>query len=106
MRSTLVARLAPGDKVRLTGEFLRNTGQIAGGQGQDRWIVQACPCRSCEQGDWVCTNEPTSQEYTAEEIRAEPWIVHRHIHRGNLERVGREVSDRFRLDMYRTARTR
>ena len=34
----------PGTTVRLTGQFLRSTGQIAGGEGQSKWIVQPCDC--------------------------------------------------------------
>lgn len=28
-----------GDKVKLTGKFLKNTGQVTGGEGQSTWTV-------------------------------------------------------------------
>ncbi len=46
----------PGQRVRLTGKFLRNTGQIAGGEGQSRWVVVACQCGLCQR-DFVAVDE-------------------------------------------------
>lgn len=43
-----------GDKVRLTGEFLRNTGQHTGRSGISVWTVRAI------EGTFVITDEPTS----------------------------------------------
>lgn len=40
----------PGDRVRLTGVFLKNTGQRAGGEEQSRWTVRACDCGLCASG--------------------------------------------------------
>ena len=46
-----------GDKVRLTGKFLRNTGQVAGGEGQSRWkVVDHGYCSLCMR-DFVAVDE-------------------------------------------------
>ena len=80
----------PGDKVRLTGAFLRSTGQYAGGEGHSVWIVQAHPgCRMCATGDFVLTNQErsTPEDFTPEEYAADPLLKYRHINAKNLERV-------------------
>ena len=83
-------RFNVGDRVRLTGAFLRSTGQIAGGEGTSVWIVQACPCRGCADGRLVLTNEPRQGDgmFTPEEIAREPHLKYRHVASGNLNRVG------------------
>jgi len=83
-------RFQVGDVVRLTGAFLRNTGQIAGVEGRLTWIVQACPCRLCAEGGFVLTDQPRQDDgmFTAEEIAREPHLKFRHINAGNLVRVG------------------
>jgi hypothetical protein len=83
-------RFAIGDVVRLTGAFLKSTGQIAGGEGQRKWTVQACPCRSCASGTVVLTDQPRQDDgmFTAEEIAREPHLKYRHIATGNLVKVG------------------
>lgn len=49
----------PGTRVRLTGDFLRSTGQQAGGEGQSKWTVAACDCRLCTQsGPFLAVDEP------------------------------------------------
>lgn len=68
-----------GDHVRLTGEFLRNTGQYSGRETLSVWIVRACDCELCKRGDFVCTNEGSSFE----------GIEFRHIRIENLERARR-----------------
>ena len=55
--------LKPGDRVRLTGEFLRDTGQYAGPEGLARWKVMGCDCGMCVHGwshqhQFVAVNEP------------------------------------------------
>lgn len=65
----------PGTKVRLTGEFLRNTGQQVGGEGLSRWIVQECNCGMCGLGRFIATNEKNYDE-----------SGQRHIAFSNLER--------------------
>lgn len=70
-------RFAVGDRVRLTGDFLRSTGQIAGGEGQSKWVVVSCDCRMCESKRFVATDEP---HYDVEGRQ-------RHIAAANLEKL-------------------
>ena len=73
-----MAILKPGDKVRHTGEFLRNTGQFTGSAGLDRWTVEEHrDCKLCASGRYVAVLEP-SEDYTNDELR--------HIAAANLER--------------------
>lgn len=52
-------KIGIGDTVRLTGAFLRNTGQIAGGEGTKRWTV-----RALENGErWAVTDEMHSPTF-------------------------------------------
>ena len=83
-------RFNVGDTVRLTGAFLKSTGQIAGDEGHAKWTVQACPCRSCASGTVILTNQPREDDgmFTAEEIAREPHLKYRHIAAGNLVLVG------------------
>lgn len=77
-----------GDRVRLTGAFLRSTGQIRGGEGHSRWIVQAHPgCRLCADG-FVLTDQPrsTPEDFTEAEYAADPLLKFRHINASNLEK--------------------
>jgi hypothetical protein len=67
----------PGQRVRLTGEHLRNTGQVVGGEGQARWLVVACPCGICASGRVVAVDQASEFDPT------QP----RHIAVGALERV-------------------
>jgi hypothetical protein len=84
------ALMVPGTTVRLSGKFLRNTGQMLGGEGLSRWIVQECPCPSCKDGTTVATNELKSDlgYWTAEELEKEPYLKMRHIARCNLSILG------------------
>jgi len=68
--------LTPGERVRLTGDFLRNTGQQAGGEGFSVWTVRPCPCPLCKTGRFVATNERSYDDPDHP----------RHIAAGNLER--------------------
>lgn len=83
-------RFAIGDRVRLTGAFLRNTGQIAGGEGQSRWTVTACLCSLCKDGRFVKTDELRQNggldTFTPDELANEPHLAYRHINAHNLER--------------------
>ena len=72
-----------GDKVKLTGKFLRNTGQFTGSEGLSQWIVQACPCSLCEDGRYVAVNEPSASDPDRP----------RHFNARNLYKVGTRVSD-------------
>lgn len=66
---------SPGDKVRLTGRFLRNTGQLKGGEGRKVWTVVECACGLCSRGGFVAVDERNTDGP-------------RHIATGNLKRVG------------------
>jgi hypothetical protein len=82
----MAAKFQPGDKVRLTGKFLRNTGQIAGGEGQSKWTVVPCGCGLCRGGDFVAVNQSTTQDFDDGKEHF------RHINAGNLVKCG--VPDR------------
>ena len=51
--------MKPGDKVKLTGQFLRNTGQVVGGEAFRQWTVVECECPICEDGTCVALDEPS-----------------------------------------------
>jgi hypothetical protein len=69
-----------GARIRLTGAFLRNTGQIAGGEGGRVWRRVACDCGLCQSGRFVAVDEKS--------IYAEPGEPgKRHIAGGNIEDV-------------------
>jgi hypothetical protein len=81
------AKMLPGAKVRLTGAFLRSTGQIAGGEGHMSWLVQECNCPMC-QGEYVATNEPHYCQENPEgfeDIAPEERPKWRHFHITNVE---------------------
>jgi len=86
----LQVRPPVGSKVRLTGYFLKSTGQIKGEEGAKRWTVVDCgyDCL-CGLGGHVGVNEPTDTstgyDDIAPEVRAK---MVRHIALGNLELVG------------------
>lgn len=80
-------------KVRLTGYFLKCTGQQAGGEGQNVWTVVECGCSLCKSGRYCATNEPRQLDgpdgkplYTKEELAE--ISPHRHIALFNLQAVG------------------
>jgi hypothetical protein len=75
-------RPKPGTRVRLTGQFLRNTGQMAGGEGGKVWVVQECSCGLCQSGRFVSVDEPAWVD-PGEDYRL------RHIAHLNLEDVDR-----------------
>lgn len=66
----------PGTRVRFTGEFLRNSGQIKGGEGQSRWTVVECTCGLCMVGTYVAVNQPSHDDPSQQ----------RHINFFNLEK--------------------
>ncbi len=77
----------PGVRFKLSGRFLRSTGQIAGGEGQRTWTVRACECRSCAEGRFVCSDQAQTPEpgwYTAEELAEHPELGWRHFAKDNL----------------------
>jgi hypothetical protein len=77
-----MAKISIGDTVRMTGKFLRNTGQQVGGEGQKRWTVKDV------QGSFaVVDEEADTSYYTAEEMERDPSLKWRRINIGNLEKV-------------------
>ena len=82
-------RFNVGDRVRLTGEFLRNTGQFTGAPGTSRWLIVDCKCDACVHGDFVAVNEPhmcQSDPTGYEDILVEERPKWKHIHPANLEK--------------------
>ena len=67
---------AVGSRVRLTGAFLRSTGQYTGPEPQSVWTVQECSCGLCRDGRFVATDE-TSYDGEGQ----------RHIAAANLQKV-------------------
>lgn len=66
----------PGTRVRLTGEFLRSTGQYAGAEGRTLFVVADCGCGLCATGPFVAVNSRSAWWQGGAE---------RHLHYGNLE---------------------
>lgn len=85
-RATLT--VVPGDKVKLTGVYLRNTGQIAGGEGRKTWRVVACTCDLCARGGFAAVDEPPLDYGQWDDLPEAERPKHRHINLGNLQRVG------------------
>jgi hypothetical protein len=54
-----VPKFSPGARVRLTGKFLRNTGNFTGPDSRGKWLVQACACSLCshDPARWTAVNE-------------------------------------------------
>lgn len=82
-------KAVPGMRVRLTGDFLRSTVQVAGGEGASRWTVVECGCPMCGRDGafcavnepHLCQSDPTGYEDIPESMRPK-W---RHFNVGNLE---------------------
>lgn len=75
----------PGDRVKLTGKFLKSTGQQAGPEGQRVWTVVG----NCSSG-FVMVDQDTSSDgyFSAEELAAQPDLKWRRFHPGNLFKLG------------------
>lgn len=86
---SLDKQMVPGVRVKLSGRFLRSTGQLAGGEGQSIWTVQDCPCSLCASGRYVAVDEQNLNMYTVYELQQNPSLKQRHIARGNLVIHGR-----------------
>ena len=67
-----------GDRVRLTGRFLRDTGQMVGGEGRSRWTVIPCSCGLCAR-----TTKPFYVAVDAPNCDDDGF---RHINAGNLQK--------------------
>jgi hypothetical protein len=77
----------PGTKVKLSGQYLRNTGQTKGGEGALRLIVRECDCAFCKRGTHVATDQESLYS-SPEEIQADPRLRWRHIAKEALTIVG------------------
>ena len=66
-------KLKIGDKVKLTGKFLKNTGQRTGSAGLDEWIVMGFwgddDCFALVNEPHACQSDPTGYEDLAPEDR-------------------------------------
>jgi len=51
-----------GDQFQLTGKFLKSTGQLVGGEGQNVWRVVDCECSLCASGNFVASDERSEIE--------------------------------------------
>jgi ATP-dependent phosphoenolpyruvate carboxykinase len=51
--------MSPGTEVAYTGKFLRDSGQMAGSAGLDKFIVQECHCKHCVSKNRVAVNKPS-----------------------------------------------
>ncbi len=73
-----------GDRVKLTGKFLKNTGQLTGGEGLSTWVVTGF------SGSWAITNQELSNTswFTPDELASDPTLRFRRIAVSNLYKVG------------------
>lgn len=74
-----------GDKVRLTGKFLRSTGQYTSDEARKVWTITGI------DGSFVVTDEERSElsYWTAEELETDPTLRFRRIHSDHLIKVGK-----------------
>jgi hypothetical protein len=84
---------AVGSKVKLSGKFLKSTGQGRGSAGLSVWTVVACPCTLCKSGRFVATDEQhtpaeIARLWTPAEMAEMPYLAARHFNRENLVIVG------------------
>ncbi len=75
-------KLVVGDRVGLTGLFLKNTGQCTGPEGFKVWTVQTCACTLCTGGRFVAVDEMSGLTGG-----------NRHINAGNLFKQGTRIQD-------------
>jgi len=80
-----------GDKVKMTGKFLRSTGQVVGGEGSKVWTVMAFTDDSFLR--MVIVDELLSPEmlkyFSDAELAADPSLKYRRINALNLVLVSR-----------------
>jgi hypothetical protein len=77
--SKMKKSVSVGSRVRLTGKYLRSTGQQAGSEGAKKWTVLSL------RDDYAEVDEPSSYPWTAEELAEDPSLANRRINVGNLE---------------------
>ena len=82
------SKLKVGDRVKLTGKFLKNTGQRTGSAGLDTWTIVGFWGENDEMAlvnePHLCQSDPTGYEDIPPEERPK-W---RTINVGNLYKVG------------------
>lgn len=97
MATKTFREMTPGTTVAYTGKFLRDSGQMTGSAGLDRFIVQECSCGMCklkarvavnQHAIWTDPNEPDYDPEYARELTAEQGNTWRHIATGALYVVG------------------
>jgi hypothetical protein len=77
----------PGCKVRLTGKFLRATGQQCSFDARKTWTIRAL------DGHFAVVDEPADTSwFSAKELAADPSLRFRRIHIDNLYIVGQADS--------------
>lgn len=77
-----------GDRVQLTGKFLRSTGQYTGREPASVWTITGL----CNDGRWAITDQPAEHPagyYSDAELAADPTLAFRRIAVANLQRVKR-----------------
>lgn len=76
---------AVGDRIQLTGKFLRSTGQYTGREPSSVWTVTGF------SGPFLITDEPRPNDgmFSADELAADPTLRFRRIAPGNVQRVRR-----------------
>lgn len=82
----MASKINVGDRFRLTGKFLRSTGQTRGSAGLSVWTRVACSCLMCARGEWIASNEAGSAEVYPDLPPEE--IPPRHFAIANVCRVG------------------
>ncbi len=88
-----------GSIVKLTGNYLISTGQRTGGEGLKRWVAQFCSCPLCKTGRFIAVDEPSTTEWTKEELESEPGIKYRHLNKETISIVG-QIDHRNCGDVY------
>lgn len=76
-----------GDKVRCTSAFLRSTGQMTGQEAHSKWTVLAV--RERASGPSVLTIDEkrySMEDFTADEVKADPSLVYRRVLSCNVEK--------------------
>lgn len=81
-------RFPPGTKVKLTGTFLKNTGQRTGGAGLSKWAIVACDCDLCRDGNFVAVNEKALDYGQWNDIPKDQRPKWRHFNHNNLMVIG------------------
>ena len=85
---TRTTTFAIGDRIQLTGKFLRSTGQYTGREPSSVWTVTGF------SGSWLVTDQPLETAYvnstfTEAELAEDPTLRFRRIAPGNVQKVRR-----------------